>query len=845
MQHPQSQALSLPWQHLPLNLCRPQQKARLDQQVKLRTYRLGELIWDTEQTFGVGLLLSGRVRLSETNQPTSITTLRPGAWFGDPLDLSGSYRIVASSREVRVAWWENEVWRSQFLDLDHQFWLKTQQRYHPQHSKAPKPVPGFPFVFSLNDSAAACLTMAAQSFQIPVELNTVSSQLHGQKPEHLIEASDLLGLSIQHLRSDSNLAGLPFPVLIYWKRQTWMVLYAMRGNRLIVANPTDADELCKEVAAETMLSPEVWTGDLWQIEPQHKSETFNLKWFLPTILQYRWLLVEVILLSIVLQALGIATPLLTQVIIDKAMINESRSLLNVIAIALLVVTVFESAFSVLRLYLFTHTANRIDLRLSSQVFRHLIRLPLAYFESRRVGDTVARVQELEKVRQFLTGTALTVLLDSIFVFVYLGVMLMYSQRLTLVTLATIPLYAGLTLIATPVFRHWLSETFDRGADSQSFLTEALNGMHAVKAHGVQKSTRSRWEGLYARYIRTSFRAATTSNLSGNLADLLKNLSSLVLLWVGAALVMEGQLKIGQLIAFQMLAGHVTDPILRLIQLWQNLQQVLLSVDRLGDILNTPPEVPPGSGRTLPPLQGAIAFEHVFFRYKLDQEPILRGISFDIQPGMFVGIVGRSGSGKSTLSKLLQRLYDVESGKILLDGYDAKTADIASLQSQIAIVLQEDFLFKGTIAENIAIGKEDVTQAEIERAARQAAAHSFITNLSAGYATPLGERGVGLSGGQQQRIALARLFLSQAPILILDEATSALDSETERTVLDSLRQTRSDRTVLMITHRFAPLRQADLILVLQDGILAEQGTHLALMAQRGLYWMLYQRQLETV
>ena len=394
-------------------------------------------------------------------------------------------------------------------------------------------------------------------------------------------------------------------------------------------------------------------------------------------------------------------------------------------------------------------------------------------------------------------------------------------------------------------RNWLNETFNRSADSQSFLVETITGIHSVKAHAAEPIARERWEGLFARFIRTSFKASTTSNISSNIGDFLTKFSTLIILWFGAKLVIDHQLTIGQLIAFQMLSGRVTSPLLRLVQLWQNLQQVLLSVDRIGDILNAAPETEAGTGLVLPPLKGEINFEQVFFRYSANTEPVLKGISFHVKPGQFIGIVGRSGSGKSTLSKLLQRLYQIESGRILIDGFDIKSADLASLRQQIGVVLQEDFLFNGSILENITLGNADISAEKVIEAARLAVAHDFISQLPYGYENNVGERGTALSGGQRQRIALARLFLSSAPLLILDEATSALDSETEQQVLKNLKNVSSHRTVFLIAHRFAPLKRADLILVMEKGIIAEQGTHLELLKQKGLYWSLYQKQQTNI
>ena len=627
------------------------------------------------------------------------------------------------------------------------------------------------------------------------------------------------------------------------RSQRWIVLYEMKGNKAIIGDPLNPRLCCEPISRQQLV--EGWRGRVWQVEPIRKQETFNLSWFLPSVWRYRGLLQEVLLASFTLQLLGLGTPIITQVIIDKVMVQESLATLDVMAIAMLSIAGFESILGILRLYIFTHTARRLDLALSGQVFRHLMRLPLAYFESRRVGDTVARVQELENIRQFLTGTALTVVLDSIFAVVYLALMFYYSVQLTWVALSILPLFALLTLLSTPILRHWLNETFNRNADSQSFLVETITGIRAVKAHAAEGKARDRWEGLFARYIRTGFRASTTSNISNNIGSFFTNLSTLLILWFGAKLVINrepgSEFTIGMLIAFQMLSGRVTAPLLRLVQLWQNLQQVLLSVDRIGDILNVAPEAEPGSGLVLPKLRGQVIFDRVFFRYKEEQEPIIRGISFTVQPGMFVGIVGRSGSGKSTLSKLLQRLYNVESGRILLDGFDVKSADLASLRQQINVVLQDDFLFNASILENITFGHPDISAEQVVEAARKASAHDFISELPHGYETNVGERGTALSGGQKQRITLARLFLSQAPIVILDEATSALDAETEQQVLTNLQEFAKNRTVFMIAHRFDPLTDANLILVMEKGVLVEKGTHDELLEMKGLYFSLYERQ----
>ncbi|MDB9341912.1 MULTISPECIES: type I secretion system permease/ATPase [Cyanophyceae] len=850
---------SIPWNQPPLSSLTNEQQSQLQNQAEIRQYALGEKIWSTAAGGYQFFIFTGKVRLREEGEGKPLAALQAGDWFGDLYQLAVDCKAVAASKEVVVVCWNTALWSEFSTPEIAEFWLAAKgdketeeiQKSRDIQQLIPFPTPvtsGYPFVSSWN-TAAACLTMVAQQLEHPVKLEWVQRQLRGQSPKNLVEAGEKLGLVLRRVQvSWADLRQLSFPVILQWQPDSsppasWVVAYGMKGSNLIIANPLKDDYACESLPQSEVES--AWDGRLWQVELVSNQEQFNLGWFTPAVWKYRKLLGEVLLASFTLQLLGLGTPLITQVVIDKVMVQQSLPTLDVMAIALLMIASFESILGILRLFIFTHTARRLDLSLSAQLFRHLMRLPLAYFESRRVGDTIARVQELEQIRQFLTGTALTVILDSIFAVVYLVLMFYYNIQLTFVALAVLPLFAALTIIATPILRKWLNETFNRSADSQSFLVETVSGIHSVKAHAAEPVARDRWEGLFARFVRTGFKASTTSNISSNIGNFLTNFSSLLILWFGAKLVIEQNLTIGQLVAFQMLSGRVTGPLLRLVQLWQNLQQVLLSVDRIGDILNIAPEAEIGTGLVLPPLRGQVTFEQIFFRYQPHIEPVLKGISFNVEPGQFVGIVGRSGSGKSTLSKLLQRLYQIESGRILIDGFDIKSADLASLRQQISVVLQEDFLFNGTVLENITLGNPDISAEQVVEAARLAVAHDFISELPYGYETNVGERGTALSGGQRQRIALARLFLSQAPILVLDEATSALDSETEQQVLQNLQKVSAHRTVFLIAHRFAPLKRADLILVLEKGVIAERGTHLDLLQQKGLYWSLYQRQQANI
>jgi ATP-binding cassette, subfamily B, bacterial len=830
---------NIPWDQLPLSSLTPEQQVRFKDQADLRRYRLGNPIWGEENSDDMILIVAGKVRLvSEDNKST---LLAPGDWVGGLLDLPG-YKARAAADGVETLVWSRDLWESARQPEIDRFWAVQRQKYLPQTSEGPISVSGFPFVAGIN-TGAACLTMVANHLQNSVQQEWVQRQIRGQSPAQISEGAEKLGLHLRRLTTDwQGLRLLDFPALILKDGPSnphWMVIYGVRGEGAIVADPSNPTLSCERISRAQL--ERTWDSQVWQVETVQTQETFNLGWFLPAVWKYRGLLMEVLVASLTMQLLGLTSPMITQVVIDKVMVQGSLPTLDVMGIAMLGVALFEATLGALRLFIFTHTARRLDLSLSAQLFRHLMRLPLKYFEARRVGDTVARVQELENIRQFMTGTALTVVLDSIFTVVYLALMAYYSLFLTGVALAVLPLFAILTLVSTPILRAWLNETFNRNADSQSFLVETVTGIHSVKAHTAEKASRDRWEGLFARYIRTSFKASTTQNISGNIADFLTKLSYLLILWVGATLVIKQEMSIGQLVAFQMLSGQVTGPLLRLVQLWQNLQQVLLSVDRIGDILNSAPEAESGTGLVLPPLNGEIKFDQVVFRYNPNQEPVLKGISFDIKPGMLVGVVGRSGSGKSTLSKLMQRLYLPESGQITVDGFDVKSADLHSLRSQMGVVLQEDFLFNGSIVENISLGRLDVSSEAVVSAARNAAAHDFISEQPQGYETNVGERGTALSGGQRQRVSLARLFLSDAPIMILDEATSALDSETEQQVLQNLQKVAGNRTIVMIAHRFAPLRKADLILVMEKGVIVERGTHDELVRKKGAYYALYERQ----
>ncbi len=555
---------------------------------------------------------------------------------------------------------------------------------------------------------------------------------------------------------------------------------------------------------------------------------FDFTWFVPAVVKYRKILGEVFAASLFLQLFALVTPLFYQVVMDKVLVHNGMTTLHVITIGLASIAVFEILLTGLRTFVFSHTTSKIDVELGARLFRHILTLPLSYFESRRVGDTIARVRELENIRNFLTGQALTSVLDLLFTVVFLAVMLYYSVWLTLIVVLSLPVYALISAMITPILRKRLDEKFKRGADNQSFLVETVSGIGTVKAMAVEPRTTRTWDSQLAGYVSAGFSVTRVAMLGQLSVQFVQKLVTIAVMFFGAKLVIDGKLSLGQLIAFNMLSGQVSAPIIRLAQLWQDFQQVGISVERLGDILNTRTELP-GSRMALPPIEGRVTFDKVAFRYRPDAAPVLHGIDLDIAPGEIIGIVGRSGSGKSTLTKLVQRLYAPERGRVLVDGHDLALADPAWLRRQIGVVLQENFLFNRSIRENIALSDPGMPLERVLHAAKLAGAHEFITELPEGYDTKVGEHGTGLSGGQRQRIAIARALVGDPRILILDEATSALDYESEHAVMSNMRAICRGRTVLIIAHRLSTVRMANRIVVVEKGQIAECGTHDALLA----------------
>lgn len=710
----------------------------------------------------------------------------------------------------------------------------------------------FPWFAGQGVSGAACagFRMLSSYFNLPFRRELFKRVFDAQEKQHGCPSlalcgavAESIGLHSQLLQIQADsLAQMEAPLMITWGDGI-ALLYRINKQGVVLGVPAGSGN--QQLSLDAFIEQWGEEGEVLTLRRNRftPSQRFGYRWFLPALKQHRGVLIEVLIASFFVQLFGLMNPLLIQQVIDKAIIKSSPDALGVLGLLLVVFAIFEGLLLSLRTFLFVDTTNRIDLSLGSSIIDHLLRLPLAFFDRRPVGEVSSRIGELEKIRSFLTGTALTAILDAAFSVIYIAVMFVYSWQLTLVTLSVVPMLLLITLVVSPLIRSQIQKRAIANARTQSHLVEVLSAMHTVKAQNIELRSRWKWQDLYTDYVAEGFDNTLTSTVASSASGFLNKLSGLLVIWAGAFLVLDGSLTLGGLIAFRIIAGYVTGPLLRMGSIWQNIQETSLSLERLSDVIDHPAETLEDNAQkiTMPPIHGAISFRNVNFRYKHSSPLLLEGFNLEIPQGAFVGIVGTSGSGKSTLTKLLARLYEPESGSVLVDGIDISKVELYSLRRQIGIVPQETVLFDGSIEENIALTRPEATTSEIMEAARIAGAHDFIMELSGGYAHQVGERGSALSGGQRQRIAVARTVLQMPSLLIMDEATSALDYQTERVVSENLMQALQGRTVLFITHRLSSITAADLIVCMGEGSVLEMGTHDQLMANKGPYYVLFRQQ----
>ncbi|MGN5376014.1 type I secretion system permease/ATPase [Sphingomonas hankookensis] len=696
-----------------------------------------------------------------------------------------------------------------------------------------------------NDSGLVALAALLEIHGIavdPAQLRHEMGHFHTLSADDLIRLTGKLdGVRAKKRRAGfADLARLPLPALGDGV-DGWFLIGQVSEDAVLVQRP--GLPVTKVARADFEL---MWSGEMVLVTTRESARLamrdFDFSWFIPQVVRYRRLIGEVLLITLALNLLGLAAPLFFQNVVDKVLVHETMSTLTVLVVGFVAVSLWETAFGWLRTSLYSETSQKIDVELGARLFRHLLRLPLSYFEQRRVGDTATRVRQIETIREFLTSASLTVLIDPIFTLVFLAAMAMYSLKLFAVVVLTIPAYFIIAMLVTGPLRARVADKFERGAANNALLVETIGGIQTVKASAVEPQWQDRWERQLAGYAGANQRVINLGNSGSQAIQLVSKLNMAAILYFGAQAVIAHDLTIGGLVAFNMFAQRVSGPVIRMAQLWQEFQQVRLAVQRLGDVLNH--RVEPGSGSQSAPhaIRGDVTFESIRFRYADEGPWTLEDVDLTIPAGSTLGIVGSSGSGKSTLTKLLQRFYVPAAGRVLIDGIDISQIDPAWLRRQIGVVLQENMLFNRSVRDNIALANPALPLEQVVEAATLAGAHDFITRLPQGYDTMIEERGANLSGGQRQRLAIARALVTRPRILIFDEATSALDAESEEIIQTNLRAMAEGRTVIIIAHRLSAIRQCDTIVAMERGRLVEAGDHDELLNLDGRYADLHRRQM---
>jgi len=695
-------------------------------------------------------------------------------------------------------------------------------------------------------SSLISLQIIGKFYDVAIDLDTIINEyaLEEKEPtiDEVLSIAKTQGFNIKKKKMliEDIIENYPFPLMVQQKDNNFFVVLKVdpQTNNAVVfftdkkePETLSFDEINKISQNFLVLSEKMFNNKI----------KFSFGWFYKQILHHKTIMSHILLASFVIQLFALVTPLFTQVILDKVIAHESLSTLKVIGFAFVAVAVFDFLLNVVRNYVFFHTSAKIDATLGAKLFKHLVTLPIVYFESRQVGNITARVRELDEIRDFIADKSINVILDLLFSVVFVVIMFFYSVKLTFLVLGIVSLIAIIYLVFTPLLRRKLEEKFQMSAHSNSYLVESITGIQTVKSLNIEGSMQKKWDNHLAKYVEAGFNLAKLSNVLSGFSGFLRQLMTIGILYFGVLLVIDHKLTVGQLIAFQMFANQFIGPVLRLVNLWNDLQQVLLSVDRIGDILNTPREQDSGNGITLAKVEGDIRFENVCFKYNMNTPNILSNISFDIKSGESIGLVGRSGSGKSTITKLVQRLYVINSGMIYVDNVDLRHLNPKWLRNHIGVVLQENYLFSGTIKDNISLAKPSASMQEIIDVAKVAGAHDFISGFSEGYDTFVGERGSSLSGGQRQRIAIARALITNPKILIFDEATSALDYESEKIIQQNMDAIKKDRTMIIIAHRLSTVQNCDVIYALDKGEILESGSHSELLEQKGYYHNLLKQQ----
>ncbi|MEA5536361.1 peptidase domain-containing ABC transporter [Crocosphaera sp. XPORK-15E] len=774
--------------------------------------------------------------------PTSLQSKPTNQVFSlpNPRELSEISDSPQTSKHQAQAHIRRAYFPSPTLQVTH-WWQRVTRRY-PTYLQQ-----------SVTDCGAACLVMIGRhwgkNFSISRLRDIANVDRNGSSLRGLAAAGESMGFATRPIKASlDKLAEQSLPAIVHWEGNHYVVVYEIGRKQVIIGDPAIGQ---RSLTLKNFQAG--WTGYALLLQPtveikKSKEATQPLWQFFELAKPHKLVLAEVFIASIFIQIFGLVTPVLTQLLLDRVVVQRSNTTLIAVGLGLLIFGLFKVAMSGLRQYLLDHTANRVDMALIVGFIRHTFRLPLSFFESRYVGDIMSRVGENRKIQQFMTGEALSVFLDVLTMFVYAGVMFWYSWKLALLVLVVLPPIVLLTLGATPFLKRISREIFQAVAAENRYLIQALTGVRTIKSMAVEQTVRWEWEDHLHKLVKTRFTGQIIGNRLQILSGIMQTVSTTALLWYGAWLVINNEMTIGQLVAFNMLMGNVISPFQRLAGLWNQLQEVVIAVERINDVLDSEPEedLHHQLRQFLPALRGHIRFDHVTFRYHPESDVnVLENLSFEVQPGQMIALVGRSGSGKTTISKLILGLYPPTEGNVLIDGYDITSLSLRSLRQQVGVVDQDTFLFGGTIQENISLGCPEATLEEVIKAAEMAGADKFIKQLPMGYETRIGEGGGLLSGGQRQRLAIARALLGDPPLLIFDEATSHLDSESERLIQTNLETLLRDRTSIVIAHRLSTVRRADLILVLDQGVLVEKGTHDQLIAKQGTYFYLNQQQLAGI